>query len=516
MAFNLQTWRDQCKAYLKDLKQRIADRKVDSIYGTIAAAALWPVIVAFQQGDLSALVALGQVLAGVGTNLLAGGLQSWRDQAEAARDLQARIEKEPALREELDAIVEKLDAIALAKAELPEKERQWFVDTLQQELQKLGNLPRFEATLRGVIVGRDLQKSVVVTGDNNSVTYIINQYNTNNLNPADPEALRRHIADYLTWMRDRCGTIELRGIKREGQQVVQLDLETVYVPLQAQAYVKVEKKKRSRAQDEPPVARTIKMQQVLEQGQRLVITGGPGCGKTTVLMHIAWTLVAAMASDDSAYAQKRLGIAGDLPLPIFVPLSAYATHLRQLPANTDPRQRTLAAFLSEYLIARQSSFDLPREFFQQLLRQGQAVILLLDGLDEVPNEDARARVRQAIEELVTGRDHMRVVVTCRSAAYKDRTALGKIFAKCASFLSMPNMSSRSSSRRTSISIATIPSSAKTRRRNCWMASAAWKNSAGSVSVKTQNLSSLARCWCGCSSWCTSASASCRSSAPSFT
>jgi hypothetical protein len=333
MAFNLQTWRDQCKTYLKDLKQRMADRKVDSIYGTIAAAALWPVVAAFQQGEFSALMELGKVLAGVGTILLAGGLQSWRDQAEAARDLQARIENEPALREELDAIVEKLDAIALAKAELPEKERQWFVDTLQQELEKLGNLPRFEATLRGVVVGKDMRQSVVITGDNNSVTYIIKQFNTNNPNPADPEALRQHIADYLTWMRDHCGTIELRGIKREGLQVVQLDLETVYVPLQAQSL-------------EFGLAYHFRMDQVLEKVQRLVLTGGPGCGKTTVLMYIAWTLVVAMADDDPAYAQKRLGIAGDLPLPIFVPLSAYANHLRQLPANTDPRQRTLAAFIS--------------------------------------------------------------------------------------------------------------------------------------------------------------------------
>jgi hypothetical protein len=71
---------------------------------------------------LSALVALGQVLAGVGTNLLAGGLQSWRDQAEAAHDLQTRVAHEPALREELDVIIEKLGAISLAKAELSEKE----------------------------------------------------------------------------------------------------------------------------------------------------------------------------------------------------------------------------------------------------------------------------------------------------------------------------------------------------------------------------------------------------------
>jgi hypothetical protein len=53
--------------------------------------------------------------------------------------------------------------------------------------------------------------------------------------------------------------------------------------------------------------------------------------------------------------------------------------------------------------------------------------LLLDGLDEVPDEAERVRVRQAIEELVTGRETMQAVVTCRTAAYKERTALGKGF-----------------------------------------------------------------------------------------
>jgi formylglycine-generating enzyme required for sulfatase activity len=112
-----------------------------------------------------------------------------------------------------------------------------------------------------------------------------------------------------------------------------------------------------------------------------------------------------------------------LPLPIFVPLSAYAAHRRSLKPHDD---RTLATFISHYLFARQTSFALPDDFFRHLLRQGRAV-LLLDGLDEVPDETERAQVRQAIEDLVTGREGMRLVVTCRSAAYQGRTALGKGF-----------------------------------------------------------------------------------------
>ncbi len=306
----------------------------------------------------------------------------------------------------------------------------------------------------GSSAGRD-----IITGDGNSVTTIINQYLAHSDRPPDEATLRRQMASYLNWMVDRYRTIELRGIKREGQQVVQLNLETVYVPLAARAYRGTEPKE-------------ISLVQVLQQGQRVVITGGPGSGKTTVLLHLAYTLSYAIGTNNPALAKDKLGLTvpappppsgfttwknyfarqtpeqqarflaeqGDcqswedyflqfvsLPLPILIPLSSYALYLRQLPAGAKSDEKTLAAFISHYLIQTQTSFELPTDFFKQLLRSGQNIILLLDGLDEVPTEPERAEVRQAIEHLLTGREQMRVVVTCRTAAYKGRTALGKGF-----------------------------------------------------------------------------------------
>lgn len=284
----------------------------------------------------------------------------------------------------------------------------------------------------GVAVGGDVGGNVV-TGDNNSVTYIVHQYQDKTTRPLDQAELRRQIVAYLDWVRERCGTIELRGIKREGQQVVQLELDTAYIPLEAELYEPPEEERHLLPQKGPEMKirsserRSIELNNVLGLGQRVILTGGPGCGKTTVLLHIAWTLAAAIATDAPALAQAKLGLADALPLPLFVPLSAYAAHLRQLPGGASARDRTLAGFISRYLVEKQTCFDLPEDFFQQLMRNGQAVILLLDGLDEVPDEAERVRVRQAIEELVTGRETMRVVVTCRTAAYQGRTALGKGF-----------------------------------------------------------------------------------------
>lgn len=269
----------------------------------------------------------------------------------------------------------------------------------------------------------------IITGDNNSMQTIINQYGDAREAPPDPEALQAQIGAYLTWLLDRAGTIELRGIQRQGEQVVQLPLEKVYVPLAASTYGR-----RSAA---------IEMDEILRLGRRLILTGGPGSGKTTVLLHIAWSLAQAIAADDLALARKLVGFepatweratkekpdeVESLPLPIFVPLSLYAGYRRGVKTKED---RTLAAFISHYLFDRQTSFDLPADFFRLLLRQGQAVILLLDGLDEVPDESERVQVRQAIEDLVTGRENMRIVVTCRINAYQGRTALGKGFREIA-------------------------------------------------------------------------------------
>ena len=141
----------------------------------------------------------------------------------------------------------------------------------------------------------------VVTGDNNSLNLIIHQYSQGQKAPVDEATLRQQIASYLTWMAERYGRIELRGIKREGQQVVQLELDTVYVPLAAQAQMR--DAGRGRPFDvESPALRDIGLDQLLKVGPRLAVIGGPGCGKTTVLLHLAWTLAQALLYNNLALA----------------------------------------------------------------------------------------------------------------------------------------------------------------------------------------------------------------------
>ena len=228
-------------------------------------------------------------------------------------------------------------------------------------------------------------------------------------------------------MNDRFGQVELRGIRLEGSQVLQLDLNAIYVPLEATAYARREGRP---GRNLGPQVWDIDMVEMLGIGNHLILTGGPGSGKTTVLLHIVHTLAESLLTNSPSLAREKLGFEGDLPLPVFVPLSAYSAYLKSLDSKANfvaGEQYTLAVFISHYLKQQQVGANLPTNFFEQALLTGNGMILLLDGLDEVPNESERVRVRQAIENLVTGRKGMRVVITCRTAAHKGRTALGRDF-----------------------------------------------------------------------------------------
>jgi formylglycine-generating enzyme required for sulfatase activity/nucleoside phosphorylase len=276
------------------------------------------------------------------------------------------------------------------------------------------------------------------TGAINTGWQIVNHYYDASDRRLSKEQIAQQVAGYLRWLQARTENIELRGIERAGgAPVVLLPLETAYVPLRA---------KWMRGDTD------IALNKVLGSGNRLVIVGGPGSGKTTVLLHMAWALASSLLNRQSEPARSRLGPLmkpserdeqgkpkkpqeyqpRELPLPLFVPLASFARYRRHLAVNAPARERTLAHFISYHLIDQQADFDLPADFFVQLFKDGQDILLLLDGLDEVANENERAEVRQSVEKLVHGRTALRVVLTCRTIAYRSgRTALGADFREIA-------------------------------------------------------------------------------------
>jgi hypothetical protein len=139
-------------------------------------------------GVAPVILALGAVTGGVGANLIAGQLERWKDrahragEAEVAAWIDERVTWDANLRNAIDDILERLQAVQAAQAELGEAERHPFTEALPADLDRLGNLPRFQATLSGsgaiapgdrsvaagaggVAVGGDIRGSVVTAGD---------------------------------------------------------------------------------------------------------------------------------------------------------------------------------------------------------------------------------------------------------------------------------------------------------------------------------------------------------------
>ncbi|MEF8755625.1 MAG: NACHT domain-containing protein [Accumulibacter sp.] len=284
-------------------------------------------------------------------------------------------------------------------------------------------------------IGRD------AIGVINQTQIVRNYYGNTGCDKAATRLLASQVGAYLAWLQARTQSIELRGIERSGASpVVSLPLATAYVPLRARSLrppdeeggeAHLRRSGRHRAVGvaddgggDPSTGdgSDLALSEVLALGNRLAIIGGPGCGKTTVLLHIAWALASSLLAGEAEPARSRLGLRlapAELPLPIFVPLAAFARHRRHLPAGALARERTLQHFISHHLISSEAPFELPDDFFVRLLHEGNNVLLLLDGLDEVANEGERAEVRQSVENLVGGRRAMRVVVTCRTIAWRS-------------------------------------------------------------------------------------------------
>ncbi len=147
----------------------------------------------------------------------------------------------------------------------------------------------------------------------------------------------------------------------------------------------------------------ISAEQLLSQNQlqKVVLLGAPGSGKTTLMSYFAVML-----------AQKhpeKLGLAVDTDwLPILIRIRDLA---RQPNLNILDYARQ---FANNTLCVNP---PLPLGFFESWLEDGRALILL-DGLDEVPEEGKRDEVVRYIENFLGQFERNRAIITSRPAGYR--------------------------------------------------------------------------------------------------
>jgi formylglycine-generating enzyme required for sulfatase activity len=452
MDFDSATWQEAAAGKLKGIGTWLDRRRREDApyvaYGTLCGLSLWPLVEAAQAGQfLPVVMALGSIAGGVGGNLIAEQVQRWKDradpvdEAEVAEWVAERVPTDESLREALDTILEMLEAIPLAGAALDEAGRAWFAEALRQEMDRLGNLSRFEVTLvgsgaiaqdhsvaagaGGVAVGRDVHGDVTVLGPGarQEVYY-------HSMEGADPAALR---VAYLNRLFQSTSYLSLAGIDPKAassEAKARLHLGAVYTALLTLSTEVHERLVQGEVPD-PEMKRLSALAQ-LDDHPYLVLLGDAGSGKTTFVNFVTLCLAGeALGSADINLALLTAPLPDDegkdreMPqlwshgplLPVRVALRDFAA--RGLPP---PSQQATAEDLRQFLASdlRAAALgDYARHLSRELMEQG--ALLLLDGLDEVLEANCRReQVKQAVEDFSRTFPRCRVLVTSRTYAYQKQ------------------------------------------------------------------------------------------------
>jgi len=144
-------------------------------------------------------------------------------------------------------------------------------------------------------------------------------------------------------------------------------------------------------------------EQRIQQHRRLVVKGGPGAGKSTLIR-----FVARACSLGDLEMQGHLGWTEELT-PVIVPLARFAS------ARRDDHDLSFEDFLKP--IWQEYGGDALATTMVDEMREGR-VFLFLDGVDEIPGRDSeRQSVIEAVERFLDCYRNLRCLITSRPIGY---------------------------------------------------------------------------------------------------
>ncbi len=148
----------------------------------------------------------------------------------------------------------------------------------------------------------------------------------------------------------------------------------------------------------------------------LAIVGAPGCGKTTMLQHVALIF--------AANKQRTYNFPPLVPIVLFL-----RNHVDQILVKNQSvikiRQPSLAELAYDHFSHPENYPDLnpPEQWFAQQLKRGKCLVLF-DGLDEVADLDDRKKISAWIVEQIAAYPRCRFIITARPQGYLSAPVKG--------------------------------------------------------------------------------------------